>query len=420
MNEEFLHFAWKYSIFDKKNLKTTCGKKLKIIFPGIHNYNQGPDFLNARIQIDDVTWAGNVEIHSKASDWFAHGHGTDYENIILHVVGVDDAEIFRKNRQKIPAFLLNPLEDCRKRFHLLKNSEEEVACAKIIGETDSFLKTHLISVMNIERLKEKTEFIKQILDKSGNNWEEAIYHMMGRQFGAGLNSIPFEMLTRSIPYNVIIKTRHNLNILEAILFGQAGFLSDEPSSEYEKYLNKEYGHQSKKFGLKPIEQNLWKYLRTRPCSFPQIKISQFAGLLHKNIFTLESIKNTENLMIQMKETRIRASSFWDQRYTFKSREHKPRIKYMGGIAINNLIINTVCPTLFLYGSQNGIQKLKDNAIGCMESIEYENNRTTRMWNNIGINAANAFDSQGLLHLHQEYCQKKRCLECFIGKKFIAV
>jgi hypothetical protein len=90
--EDFLHYVWKFRLFDKTNLKTADGESIEIYSAGLHNTDSGPDFHNARIKIGDTTWAGNVEVHVPSSDWRKHNHTTDnaYNNVILHVVYRDD------------------------------------------------------------------------------------------------------------------------------------------------------------------------------------------------------------------------------------------------------------------------------------------------------------------------------------------
>ena len=93
--EDFLHYLWKFRLFDNTDLKTVDGEVIHIYSAGIHNTHSGPDFSNARIRIGDTTWAGNVEIHVPSSDWRKHNHANDeaYKNVILHVVYRDDEPV---------------------------------------------------------------------------------------------------------------------------------------------------------------------------------------------------------------------------------------------------------------------------------------------------------------------------------------
>src|SRR5699024_5350100 len=112
MKEDFLHFVWKYKKFDFFNARSSAGEVIQIFQTGQHNQTQaGPDFFNARIKIDDQLWAGNVEIHLKSSDWYAHHHETDaaYDNVILHVVWIHDVEIYRRDNSEIPTLELKSL-----------------------------------------------------------------------------------------------------------------------------------------------------------------------------------------------------------------------------------------------------------------------------------------------------------------------
>ena len=95
MKEDFLHYVWQYRHYDFLNLKTTDGRDVNTVFPGYHNHDAGPDFLQAVVVIADMRWVGSVEIHCRSSDWLRHNHQYDdkYKSVILHVVYEHDMEI---------------------------------------------------------------------------------------------------------------------------------------------------------------------------------------------------------------------------------------------------------------------------------------------------------------------------------------
>lgn len=137
MREELLHFIWKTKKLQQNGLETVNNEPIHIQHPGTHNHGSGPDFFNAKIEIGGQLWAGNVEIHLKSSDWYAHNHESDvkYNNVILHVVWEDDIVVFRKDRTQIPTLELNnkvPKSLLNGYRSLLENSKRRFIIARSI------------------------------------------------------------------------------------------------------------------------------------------------------------------------------------------------------------------------------------------------------------------------------------------------
>src|SRR4051812_39323583 len=140
MTEAFLHYLWKFKLFNQIDLETTEGEALKVIHPGQRNADAGPDFFNARIKAGSTVWAGNVEIHIKSSDWKKHEHQLDkaYDNIILHVVYEDDQPVLRSNESSIPTLVLKNKFNAAlwKNYESLVKSEEWIPCGRRVSKVD--------------------------------------------------------------------------------------------------------------------------------------------------------------------------------------------------------------------------------------------------------------------------------------------
>lgn len=423
MNEDFLHYIWKFQLFDHNELKTTEGESLQIKNAGIHNLDSGPDFFNAQLKIEQTLWAGNVEIHSKASDWYLHNHQEDvaYDRIILHVVYEDDKEIFRSNGLKIPTLVLKDRIDLKlmNNYRDLIENLLWVPCVNHIKEVPSFLKLHWLDRMLAERLESKSQKILNWLSLNKNNWEETFYQALARNFGFRINAVPFELLATSLPFSQLSKHKDHLFQLEALLFGQAGLLSNQKfKDQYPQKLQAEYLFLKNKFKLKNIEAHLWKFMRMRPANFPSIRLSQFAHLLHnsKNIFS-ESMEETkiENLR---KKYRLQASDYWNDHYRFDKKSSDSRLKKMSENSSNNILINTVAPFLFLYGRKSGDESYVNRSFELLEECSAENNQIIRYWKKLQMPVESSYHSQALIQLKNEYCDNKKCLNCAIGNEII--
>lgn len=282
--EELLHYVWKHKLFTLKPLQTTDGQPIEIIDPGLANMHAGPDFFNAKIKINDVTWVGNIEIHQQASDWFRHNHHLDptYDSVILHVASDIDAVPTRSNGEIIPQMELHYPPYLLENYEELIRADRYPACFRIIPQLPSFLLHSWLSTLQVERFENKTQQIEKYLHEYNQDWEYAFFITLARNFGFGVNSDTFELWAKSVPLAAVNKHRDNLFQIEAFFFGQAGLLQELPVDAYTENMIKEYNYLKQKFGLQPSSDCRWRFLRLRPGNFPHIRIAQLACLYHRS------------------------------------------------------------------------------------------------------------------------------------------
>ncbi|MBP7506774.1 MAG: DUF2851 family protein [Prolixibacteraceae bacterium] len=420
MTEEFLQYIWKYSLYSNEKMFTADGDSIEVINQGEWNKDSGPDFFNASIKIGDTLWAGNVEVHLKSSDWFIHGHHNDkaYNNVILHVVLDNDADIKQENREVIPVFIPHIREETIEKYNNLINKKEWPSCSENTKEINRIYLLSELDTLAIERIIYKTGQINKLLEDNKNNWEEAFYQHLARSFGFQANSLPFEMTVRSLPSNIVAKHRNNLFQLEALFFGQSGLLNEQLlGDDYFLKLREEYSFLRAKYELRGIEGHIWKFMRMRPINFPTIRLAQFASLMAKSESLLSEILKTKELSDIIQLFDVKASDYWDTHYHFNNTSRKS-VKHLGESAIHILLINTVVPFIFIYGEKNGKNNLKQRAIDILSNLPPESNNIITGWAEAGIEAQHAFDSQALIHLKKNYCDKKKCLYCRIGMRVI--
>lgn len=348
--EDILHYVWKYRLFEK-DLKTTSGQSLEIIDTGLANTNEGPDFFNAKIKIDDKIWAGNIEIHRNSDEWVKHKHHTNkaYNSVILHVVEKANCEVFNEQGQSISQCEITFPNHIKDNYEFLIHSDIDIPCCNYIGSMSSF---HLNSWMNsllVERMQRKASQIEDLLKRYNNSWEDVFYIILSRNFGFGLNSDSFERLAHSLPLKYIQKQGDNLIQIEALLFGQAGILdSMKVQDDYFSLLKKEYEFLKNKYELSPLESYIFKNLRTRPTAFPQIRIAQLAALLHNSQGLFSKIVTCNDMGRIRLMFHINTSEYWQTHYTFGVTSER-KSKYPGDSSLDIILINTVAPILFLYG-----------------------------------------------------------------------
>lgn len=421
MQEDFLYYLWKLQYFDKKSLTTCSGEPLTVLQQGTRNDHAGPDFLNGKIIINDVTWHGHVEMHINASDWYAHQHQKDkaYENVILHVVWNHDKDIQQPDGTMIPTLALKDIvkPHLHRQYQELLQNQDTILCAKQLPQVPDFVKTSMLDKALFQRLTNKHNLVYRLLEDNKGDWEETAYQLLANNFGFKVNSASLLALAKDLPLKVLAKQADQLSSIEALLLGQAGLLRQEEQNETNEYLaalQKEHQYLAHKYQLSTDSAypNQWKFFRLRPANFPTIRIAQLAQLLHQHPSIFDFLVNTPTEILRNRLS-IMQSIYWQDHYQF-GKTSKAKIPGLGKASIENILINTVVPLLVAYGKAKDEQDYVDRAVAILQHLPAEYNTITRHWEKVGIRVKSAFDSQALIELFNNFCSQKQCLSCNIG------
>ena len=427
--ELLLHYCWKHKMWPLQGLETTDGRVVEVLDPGLHNHNAGPDFFNAKLKIGGTLWVGNVEIHDKSGDWYLHGHDKDahYNNVVLHVVEMADREVQTQEGNFVPQMVLKVPDNVRENYEELLRTDAYPPCYRIIPNLTPLLVHSWMAALQTERLEQKTVAIAERAQKAGGSWEDAYFITLARNYGFGINGDAFEEWARHIPLQAVGKHRDDLFQIEAIFLGQAGLLelSTIPDSYQKDALNEgyfaklrnEYQYLAHKFSLQPMDVNLWRFFRLRPQNFPHIRISQLANLYFSRKAGLSDLLECRDVVSFAEMLRTQVTPYWETHYTFGS-ESVRNAKHLSPFSINLLLINTCIPMMFAYGRHAMREELCDRAFDFLEQLKAENNHIIRMWKEVGLDVKSAGDSQALIQLKREYCDKRDCLRCRIGYEYL--
>jgi hypothetical protein len=416
MGEKLLQYIWQFQYFNRSGLQTTKGEELQIIFTGTINQNQGPDFHNAKVKIGNTILAGTIEIHCKTSDWEKHQHHKDknYRNVILHVVYENDVDL----NNNIPVLELESRISniMLQQYGKLMEATSFIACAGNIHSIKEITWIAWKERLLAERLTRKSKKILELLNENKAHWEETFWWLLARSFGVKVNGDAFEAIARSISINILAKHKNSIHQLEALLFGQANLLDENFEEEYPRLLQREYRFLKTKYGLNAIGIPV-HFLRMRPGNFPTIRLAQLAMLIHSSIHLFSKLLEAKNIADVKEWMHCTANDFWHYHYHFHVQSQFKK-KKLGKSTVNSIIINTIVPALFAYGLYHKNEEQKTKVLQWLEQIDSESNSIISGFLSLSIKSKNAFDSQALIELKNEYCTKKRCLECSVGNAIL--
>ena len=417
-----MQYVWKHRLWRSEDMVTNTGKKVRVVDPGLLNTDAGPDFFNAKIEIDGHMWVGNVEMHYRATDWKRHHHDSDkaYDSVILHVVAKDDAPVRRTNGELIPQLVLEVSPQFNADYASLVGATIEVPCATKIKQVPHLTIVEWVEGLAFERLHGKVERIHQLLDSFNGSWEDVCYVTLARNFGFGINNDAFERLARRTPLRRLGKHSDSVLQIEALLFGQAGMLdAQKPGMDsYYNQLCTEYAFLSNKFQLTPMEKESWKLFRIRPQNFPYRRIAMLAQFIEGGFRMMNRILEAEGEKEMRALFEVELSGYWTKHYTF-GKPNERATATLSRSSTDIILINTVAPLLYAYGELTGNYEMTDKAIKLLEDLRAESNSIVSHFVAYGIDCPDALTSQALVQLKREYCDARKCIYCKIGHHLLS-
>ncbi len=418
MREEVLYYLWKFKKFNWRDLHTSSGQPIQIISSGQQNFDQGPDFFNAKLRIAEQLWVGNVEMHLKSSDWFAHQHHQDarYDNVILHVVWQHDAEVYRRDGSLIPVLVLSEFvsQQALTKYQnwFTNESTKWIACESHLATIKDIVLQNWKERLFVERLENRSMWVRQLLHIYKKDWEAVLFCALAKAFGLKVNGEAFLQMATSLPYAMVRKVASNSFQLEALFLGQAGLLKDTCKTSYYRKLQAEYRFLQQKFRLFPMSPTVPKFGRLRPSNFPTIRLAQLTALYHQRPALFSQLMNIQHLSELNSVLTIEVSAFWKNHYTFQ-KTSAPSEKRLTSNFKKLLILNAILPVKFVYLQSLG-KSADTEVFQIAEKLSPERNSIIKKFKERTLTAKNALDSQALLQLKNNYCEHQRCLHCALG------
>lgn len=424
VTEAFLHYVWQFQYFDKSGLATLTGDTVSVFSAGYRNTHSGPDFFQARIRLGDIEWIGSVEIHIFSSGWLDHGHSRDraYDGVILHVVWKNDREILRPDGSIIPTLEIGSRINSGLvlQYARLMRNPETVPCSGLLPRVSDVIRYSMLDRALAERLESKSGVILKRLARNNHDWEETAYQTIMRNFGFMVNGDPFLQLAQALPYRLLMRHADKSGQVEALLFGQAGFLQEDvPGDPYYSMLRREYRMLASKYKLAEgrLNRAQWRFLRLRPANFPTLRLAQAAALLYRNKNFFSCLTECRSAAAIRALFQVTQSAYWLSHYHF-FKPQKNQVSLLGAGSIDNMVINSAIPLVVAYGKSRNDDTYIERAVAILQQLDPETNMITRHWKDLGFRLQHAFDSQAIVQLNNTYCQRRKCLDCKIGASLV--
>jgi len=328
-------------------------------------------------------------------------------------------EVYRKNNSSIPTLELQNIINAvafKNYQRLFSVKQKWIYCENDFYKVNFFTVNNWLERLYIERLENKYQEIKVLLKDSKNNWEAVLFIMLSKSFGLKINATPFMAIANSIDFSVIQKLKPNLKYLEALFFGQAGLLQNNVQDPYYLKLQDEYVFLKQKYQLSNVSIPTVQFFRLRPLNFPTIRLSQLAKLYHlqSNLFSKIMQAKTKEQIYDL--FNITTSNYWENHFTF-GKTSKISRKKISKALIDLIIINAVIPLKFSYLKNRGVTN-KSTLLDLIQELAPEKNMIVQKFNDLQPIVNSAMHSQALLELKNNYCDKKKCLQCAIGNALL--
>lgn len=422
-----MQYIWGHRLYGESDKQLTDGRSVSIVHPGMQNRTSGPDFFNSMIDIEGVRWAGNIELHLRASDWHRHGHDKDraYDSVVLHVVGVSDTYVTRTDGSIIPQLLLPFNRETAERYRLLAEGSQPLRCHAWLKELPRLNVADWLDSMATERLQEKSNRLLECVDYTNGDWSQALFIVLARALGFGLNGEPFEQLARTLPLSVAARHSNSLFQLEALLLGHAGLLANacpDHGDPYYAELREEYVFLAHKYSLKPLAGHIWKMSGVRPGNMPYRRLAYMARLLQGVSTLFSRIMDAGGDVERLLELfEVEFEGYWSRHLTFGPETARSYAKALSQDMAQVLLINVAAPLYHAYGVYSGDFLVEELGEKLLTRLPAEHNSVIKLWKDAtGIIACNAFESQALLHVKRTYCEQSKCMNCRVGHRALRV
>lgn len=416
MSELSLARAWAEASIPS-SLQTTDGAGIHVVYRGTWTHGFGPDFSGAMISFPNGGLrTGSVEIHLATSGWRAHGHHLDpaYNDVILHVVGVDDGHPTRRaDGAFIPTAIVGFEQAKQLEANLDWNRVGGDVCAPELAKEQPGLIIQAIHRLGDQRLAGKAASFEAALVSRPP--AEILWKAILEALGYSENREPMRRLANLVSagglQRLLVMSDTQFVTAATMLLGVGGFL---PLSPVEADIAGvapslvgaiETGWSSL---VRPSTELMspgeWNTARVRPANHPVARLLVAAALLaeHPEGVTAALLEN------------VRSADLPPQSLAAIAAKHGASL----GIDRATVILaNAVLPFALAMSEHASDPELSEGAMRLWDTLPASaHNRVTRaaqlqVAGSTTLKGLGERGMQGLIHLNRSLCGPRRCFEC---------
>lgn len=271
------------------------------------------------------------------------------------------------------------------------------------------LNSMIITLLS-ERFMRKSNDIMHIFQLVNNSWNETFYVMFLRMLGGAENNGAMTELGRRVTNYMLLREKHSIVSLEAMLLGGAGLLSEYPVDDYTQRLRDEFTHLSLKYNIAPMTAQEWQLNTLYPHNHPTLRLAQVASCIHRSNLTMSRALECRTADDVYELFSGKASDYWIEHFIVGG-HYRITSRRIGHNKSDMLGINLVAAIMYAYGGYTHSDGATGNLYELLENISAESNRYTIPWYSAGVEPTNAAQSQAFIQLSKEYCTHSRCEEC---------
>lgn len=425
ISERDLAAAWNDGAF-RGPFTLPDGRTVEIVHRGTWTHGFGPDFRDAIVSLDGRSlMTGSIELHLKTSGWRSHGHHLDprYNDVVLHVVLVDDSDETRRLDGKIVPTLALPPET---HFSIAPRTAVdwslvggEVCAADLTRDQPTRVRQAIWRLAD-SRLASKVARLEGRL--SDEPPAEVLYQEICDGLGFSANREPMNVLAKRLPLSAIEAVlaiagpEERLAAARGVLFGVAGFLPISPTdtgfARWSPIEATEAELAWARFGGAwrelMLPATVWTRARVRPANHPALRLSAGASLLASTMggllpTLLTAVRDGTDLPLLLRDLCLHDGQ-----------------TLLGPNRATGIVANAVIPFALALSEQTGDNSLGEAAAYLWEKLPAaESNEVTRralrqVAGDVRLPGLGERGQQGLIHLDQTLCRPRRCYECPIA------
>ena len=446
-SESHIIKVWQYQLLDRTGLVTEGGELIGIVYPGRINDDQGADFRDAVIATSRGLMKGDIEVHVKSSDWWAHQHHRDvvYNRVILHVVLWHNTKKATnlQNGKEVPILALHkyiktPVSQWTS--SVSSSTSLEMPCLKVTQYLTAGTMAGFLDRAGEERFWAKAARFQT--DLAQMEASQSLYQGIMGALGYSKNKLPFLELARRLPLQILesvtqgeIPDEECLDRQQALLLGTAGLLPSQRQDRHQensldgRWIDKLERLWASYHDTEAMSPHAWHLFRVRPNNSPVRRLVAMSylilrykekGILEGLVSLVKGVPVSQGYHRSAKGLLVTTNGYWASHFDFGSGSRIRSPTLLGSVRAADITVNVLLPFTFAWSQSTSQPELRGKAFDlyrhyprlAVNSVERHMTRQLGL-SNSPVNSAQ--QQQGLIHIYNTLCTQGRCSDCWLSQ-----